>query len=93
MPLLPTAPPVPPTDPTKFPLLGAFAAIEAVINNLTPLFFGRACSCPVMAALTVAWWGVQTALAEEGVRWSRFLLLVLCRHSASACCASATITC
>ena len=91
MPLLPTAPPVPPTDPTKLPLLRAFAAIEAAINNLTPLFFGRACSCPVMTALTIAGWGVQTAVAEEGVPWSRFMLLVLSWHSASACCASATI--
>ena len=78
MQLLPTAPPVPPTDPTEFPLLWAFAAIDAAINNLAPLFVGEGLLLfRGLAALTIAWWGVQTAMAGEGVPWSRFLPLVL----------------
>ncbi len=78
MQLLPTPPPVPPTDPTEFPLVWAFASIDAAIGNLAPLFVGEGLLLfRALAALTISWFGVQTALSGRGVPWSRLMPLVL----------------
>lgn len=78
MQLLPTPPPVPPTDPGEFPLLWAYASIDAAVAALAPLFVAEGLQLfRALAALTLAWFGVQTALAGEGVPWGRFLPLVL----------------
>lgn len=78
MQLLPTGPPVPPTDPTEFPLLWAFASIDAAINNLAPLFVSEGLLLfRALAALTLAWCGIQTAFSGRGIRWNSFLPLML----------------
>lgn len=78
MQLLPTPPPVPPTDPTEFPLLWAFASIDAAIRDLAPLFVGEGLSLfRALAALTIAWFGIQTALSGQGISWNRFVPMVL----------------
>ncbi len=78
MQLLPTPPPVPPTDPTEFPLLWAFASIDQAIQNLAPLFVPEGLMLfRALAALTIAWVGIQTAFAGQGIPWSRFLPMVL----------------
>ncbi len=78
MQLLPTPPPVPPTDPSEFPLLWAFAAIDAAIADLAPLFVGEGLLLfRALAALSIAWFGIQTALSGQGVQWNRLLPLVL----------------
>ena len=78
MQILPTPPPVPPTDPTEFPLLWAFASIDAAIVDLAPLFVGEGLMLfRALAALTIAWFGIQTALSGQGVPWTRFLPMVL----------------
>ena len=78
MQILPSPPPVPPTDPTEFPLVWAFAAIDQAIDSLGPLFVGEGLLLfRALAALTIAWFGIQTALSGEGVPWSRFAPLVL----------------
>ena len=78
MQVLPTPPPVPPTDPTEFPLLWAFASIDTAIGNLAPLFVNEGMMLfRALAALTIAWFGIQTAFGGQGIPWSRFLPLVL----------------
>ncbi len=78
MQLLPTPPPVPPTDPGEFPLLWAYASIDAAISALAPLFVAEGLQLfRALAALTLAWFGVQVALSGEGVPWGRFLPLAL----------------
>lgn len=78
MQVLPTPPPVLPTDPSEFPLLWAYASIDGAINDLVPLFVGEGLLLfRALAALTIAWFGIQTALAGEGVPWGRFLPMVL----------------
>ena len=78
MQILPTPPPVPPTDPTEFPLLWAFASIDTAIGNLAPLFVGEGLLLfRALAALTIAWFGIQTAFAGQGIPWARFLPMVL----------------
>ena len=78
MQLLPTPPPVPPTDPTEFPLLWAFASIDAAIGNLAPLFVSEGLMLfRALAALTIAWCGIQTAFGGQGIPWNRFLPMVL----------------
>ncbi len=78
MQLLPTPPPIPPTDPSEFPLLWAFAAIDAAIADLAPLFVGEGLLLfRALAALSIAWFGIQTALSGQGVQWNRLLPLVL----------------
>lgn len=78
MQLLPTPAPVPPTDPSEFPLLWAFAAIDAAITDLAPLFVGEGLLLfRALAALSIAWFGIQTALSGQGVQWGRLLPLVL----------------
>lgn len=76
--LLPTPAPVPPTDPSEFPLLWAFAAIDAAITDLAPLFVGEGLLLfRALATLSIAWFGIQTALSGQGVQWGRLLPLVL----------------
>ena len=78
MQLLPTPPPVPPTDPTEFPLLWAYAAIDAAIGNLAPLFVAEGLMLfRALAALTIAWFGIQTAFSGQGIPWPRLLPMVL----------------
>ena len=78
MQILPTPAPVPPTDPTAFPLLWAFAAIDQSIRDLAPLFVGEGLQLfRALAALTIAWFGIRTALDGAGIPWSRFVPLVL----------------
>ena len=78
MQFLPTPPPVPPTDPTEFPLTWAYASIDQAINNLTPLFVDEGLLLfRALAALTIAWFGIQTAFSAEGVPWTRLLPLIL----------------
>ena len=78
MQLLPTPPPIPPTDPSEFPLLWAYSSIDAAINNLAPLFVGEGLLLfRALASLAIAWYGIQTAFAGQGVQWGRFLPLVL----------------
>ena len=78
MQFLPTPPAVPPTDPTEFPLTWAYAAIDTAINGMVPVFVGEGMMLfRALAALTVAWFGIQTALGGQGVPWSRFVPLVL----------------
>ena len=78
MQLLPTPPPVPPTDPTEFPLVWAFAAIDEAIRDLTPLFVGEGLLLfRALAALTIAWFGIQTAFAGQGIPWPRLLPTLL----------------
>lgn len=78
MQILPTPPPVPPTDPSEFPLLWAYASIDAAIGNLAPVFVAEGLLLfRALAALTLAWFGIQTAFAGQGIPWTRFLPLVL----------------
>lgn len=78
MQILPSPPPVPPTDPTEFPLIWAFAAIDQAIEGLGPLFVNEGLLLfRALAALTIAWFGVQTALSGQGVPWSRLMPLLL----------------
>ena len=78
MQVLPTPPPVPPTDPTEFPLLWAFASIDQAIQNLAPLFVGEGLLLfRALAALTIAWFGIQTAFAGQGIPWGRLLPMVV----------------
>ena len=78
MQVLPASTPVPPTDPGEFPLLWAFAAIDAAIVDLAPLFVGEGLLLfRALAALSIAWFGIQTALSGQGVPWGRLLPLLL----------------
>lgn len=78
MQLLPTPPPVPPTDPSEFPLVWAFAAIDQAIGNLAPLFVGEGLLLfRALAALTIAWFGIQAALGGQGIPWSRLAPMLL----------------
>ena len=78
MQLLPTPPPIPPTDPTEFPLLWAFSSIDLAIGNLAPLFVGEGLLLfRALAALSIAWFGIQTALSGQGVQWNRLLPMLL----------------
>ena len=78
MQILPTPPPIPPTDPSEFPLLWAFSSIDAAIVDVAPLFVGEGLMLfRALAALTIAWFGIQTAFEGQGIPWGRFLPMVL----------------
>ncbi len=76
--LLPTPPPIPPVDPSAFPLSWAYSSIDTAINQLAPLFVNEGLLLfRSLAAITIVWFGIQTASSGQGIPWPRLLSLVL----------------